>query len=79
VKEGKVYGFPQDFYSWDQPDTRWILGLTWLAKKLQPALFTDISVARTTEDFFNFMYGFNEASFRASIVPKIQGDVGEQF
>ncbi len=79
VREGKVYGFPQDFYSWDQPDTRWILGLTWLAKKLQPALFTDISVARTTEDFFNFMYGFNEASFRASIVPKIQGDVGEQF
>jgi len=79
VREGKVYGFPQDFYSWDQPDTRWILGLTWLAKMLHPALFTDISVIGTTEDFFNFMYGFDEAAFHTNIAPKIQGDVGEQF
>ena len=79
VKEGKVYGFPQDFYSWDQPDTRWILGLTWLAKQIQPALFRDISIVQTTREFYSFMYGFDEAKFRSIIEPKIKGDIGEQF
>jgi len=79
VKEGKVYGFPQDFYSWDQPDTRWILGLTWLAKQIQPALFRDISIVQTTREFYSFMYGFDEAKFRSIIEPKINGDIGEQF
>ncbi len=79
VKSDAVYGFPQDFYSWDQPDTRWILGFTWLAKRIHPELFADISVAQTARDFFSFMYGFDAAAFRSHILPKIQGDVGEQF
>jgi len=79
VRNGTVYGFPLDFYSWDQPDTRWILGFTWLAKRVHPELFGDISVARMTREFFNFMYGFDDAMFRAVIQPKIAGDLGEQF
>jgi len=79
VKSNTVYGFPQDFYSWDQPDTRWILGFTWLAKRIQPSLFSDISLSQTTRDFFGFMYGFSEAAFRSVILPKMQGDLGEQF
>jgi len=79
VKSNAVFGFPQDFYSWDQPDTRWILGFTWLATRIHPELFADISVAQTTRDFFNFMYGLDESAFRSLILPKIQGDLGEQF
>ncbi|HCX95590.1 MAG: ABC transporter substrate-binding protein [Spirochaetota bacterium] len=79
VRNGSVYGFPLDFYSWDQPDTRWILGFTWLAKRVHPELFADISVARTTREFFSFMYGFDDAMFRTIIQPKIAGDLGEQF
>ena len=36
VKEGKLYPFATDVYSWDQPDTRWTLGLQWLAAKTAP-------------------------------------------
>jgi len=79
VTSNNVYGFPQDFYSWDQPDTRWILGLTWLAKTLQPKLFSDVSMAATVQEFFMFMYGFNEMTFRSVIVPKIHGDLREHF
>lgn len=79
VKNNAVFGFPQDFYSWDQPDTRWILGLTWLAKTVQPSLFKDISIAATTEEFFKYLYGFDDAKYRSVIVPKIHGDVGESF
>jgi iron complex transport system substrate-binding protein len=28
VRSERLYAFPSDFLSWDQPDTRWILGLT---------------------------------------------------
>ncbi len=79
VKTNAVFGFPQDFYSWDQPDTRWILGLTWLAKTVQPSLFKDVSVAATTEEFFKYMYGFDDAKYRSVIVSRIHGDVGESF
>ncbi len=46
VKNDKIFGFATDVYSWDQPDTRWILGLTWVAGKLHPDLFPDLDMAK---------------------------------
>ena len=42
VQNGMLHGFPTDFYSWDQPDTRWSLGLTWLARNIHAAHFTEL-------------------------------------
>jgi hypothetical protein len=28
VQNGELYAFPADFYGWDVPDPRWILGVT---------------------------------------------------
>ena len=44
VKHGRLYAFPGDYYSWDQPDTRWILGLNWLASKMHPEPFPDLNI-----------------------------------
>ncbi|HAE38862.1 MAG TPA: hypothetical protein DCG57_09520 [Candidatus Riflebacteria bacterium] len=38
VKKQKMYAFPEDYVSWDQPDSRWILGLCWLAATLRPEI-----------------------------------------
>jgi len=38
VKQKKLLAFPEDFVSWDQPDSRWILGLCWLAAVLNPEI-----------------------------------------
>lgn len=38
VKQHKLLAFPEDFVSWDQPDSRWILGLCWLAAILHPEI-----------------------------------------
>ena len=38
VKQQKLYAFPEDFVCWDQPDSRWILGLCWLAAMLRPEI-----------------------------------------
>lgn len=76
-RAGKVFAFPQDFYSWDQPDSRWVLGLSWMAKKLHPALFADVSVAAEAERFFAFAYGIEKARYEAAVRPRLSGGLDE--
>ncbi|MFN4218485.1 MAG: ABC transporter substrate-binding protein [Candidatus Bipolaricaulia bacterium] len=75
VKTNRIFGFPADFYSWDQPDTRWILGLTWLATKLHPQLFADISVLDESRAFFRELYSLTDATINAQILPVLKGDI----
>jgi iron complex transport system substrate-binding protein len=75
VKEGRIYGFPGDVFSWDQPDPRWILGLTWLAGKLFPDRFPNLDIQQEAAEFFQHMYGMDTAAFEANIVPKLKGDI----
>lgn len=75
VRNKAVYGFAQDFYSWDQPDTRWILGLQWAATKLHPAEFARLSPVEAAREFFSVLYGLDRAAFDALILPRIGGDI----
>lgn len=75
VKEGKIYGFAGDFFSWDQPDPRWILGVTWLAGKLHPERFPDLDMQQEVTEFFAAMYGMDAASVQANVLPKLTGHV----
>lgn len=52
VQHGELYAFPMDYINWDQADTRWILGFTWLATRIQPELFADLDLEQLTQDFF---------------------------
>jgi len=75
MKDGKVYGFAKDQYSWDQPDTRWALGLLWLAGKLHPDLFPDLDIQKEAQVFYQELYGMDEAAFQRDIVPTFSGDL----
>jgi len=75
AKDGKLYAFAGDLYSWDQPDTRWILGLSWLGTKLQPGLYKDIDIRAEAQDFFHTLYGLDEAAFKQSIETNFTGDL----
>jgi iron complex transport system substrate-binding protein len=75
VKNGKIYGFPADVYSWDEPTPRWILGLTWVAGKLHPDLFPSLDIQEEARTFYNELYGMDDASFEANIQPILTGDV----
>lgn len=75
TEAGRVYAFPQDFYSWDQPDARWGLGLLWLAKRINPPAFGDLDMLAETRRFFSFGYGIDGARFDALIKPKLSGDL----
>ena len=75
VQDGQLLGFAADLYSWDQPDTRWILGLTWLAGKLHPDLFPDLDITSETQIFYEQLYGISKSDFDAKILPEFSGDL----
>jgi iron complex transport system substrate-binding protein len=75
VQSGAFYGFPGDIFSWDQPEPRWILGVTWLAGKIQPDRFPGLDMQQQVFEFFGQMYGMDSAVVEASILPTLKGSV----
>lgn len=75
VKDGRLYGFPGDYYSWDQADTRWILGLNWLAGKVQPDLFKDLNLDQTARTFYKTLYGLDDAAYDKNVKPNLTGSL----
>lgn len=75
VKNNKLIAFATDVYSWDQPDTRWALGLGWVAAKLHPDLFPDYDATTEAKAFYNDLYGMDNAAFESNILPLFKGDI----
>jgi len=76
VKAGRVYAMPQDFYSWDQPDTRWVLGLRRIGALLHPERYADVDPGAEARAFFRLFYGIDDAAFAATIAPRLKGAHG---
>ena len=64
VKLGKVYAMPNDGESWDYPAPKWILGLDWMAKLLQPELFTSLNVKLKAAELYKKFYGIDISKVR---------------
>jgi iron complex transport system substrate-binding protein len=75
VKQGQLHGFAGDYYSWDQPDPRWILGLTWLAAKIHPERFPGLDIQQEARAFFKEFYNLDEAAYQKYIQPNLVGDL----
>lgn len=75
MRRGAVHGFPGDVFSWDQPDPRWILGVTWLAGKIHPDLYDGLDMRQEAIEFFHQMYGIDRTVVETSILPMLKGDV----
>jgi iron complex transport system substrate-binding protein len=75
VKNNELYGFPQDWYGWDSPEPRWILGMKWLATRMYPDKFADMDMNAEIYQFFSFLYGMDKTAIDKSIMPKVRMDV----
>jgi iron complex transport system substrate-binding protein len=75
VQSDEIHGFPGDIFSWDQSEPRWILGVTWLAVKIQPSLFPDLDMQQEVVEFFSQMYGLDGAAVEASVLPRLRGSI----
>ncbi len=72
---GRIVGFPSDFISWDQPDTRWILGLIYLSSELHPDLMADDILMNSLYDFYAHLYDFSYAEVDELVIPILKGDL----
>lgn len=75
VQEGHLWAFPADFISWDQPDTRWTLGLAWLAARLHPDAFPEYNAVEDAAAFFQAVYRLDRETFEREIAPNLKGDL----
>ena len=75
VKDGKLYAFAADLYSWDQPDPRWILGLTWLSGKLHGDLTKNTDIIAEARTFYQILFGLDPTFFDKNIQPTLKGDI----
>lgn len=75
VRQGHLYGFPADIYSWDQSDSRWVLGLSWLAARLHPESFPQFDVIQEAQQFYQQLYGMDAQFFETKIRPTFRGDL----
>jgi iron complex transport system substrate-binding protein len=75
VKNGEIYGFPEDIFGWDSPDPRWILGVTWLGTKIHLEAMRDVDMMQEIRTFFETIYGMDEATIDTYIIPALTMDV----
>lgn len=75
VRTKKLWFFPGDLLSWDQPDPRWVLGLTWLASKIHPELFPGLDMKAEARSFFKSFYGIEGDIVEKTVLPALHGDL----
>jgi len=75
VRDGRLFAFPTDYYNWDLPDPRWILGLMWAASRLHPDRFTDIDILEEAQTFFRELYFLDGEGYNRHIRNKLGGDL----
>jgi len=75
VQNDQLFAFAYDFYSWDQPDSRWILGLQWIATKIQPDLSANIDIMQEVNMFYSVLYGMDQEAIDANVIPLLTGDL----
>ncbi len=75
VKAGELWLFPSDIFGWDSPDPRWILGLMWLAGRIQPDLFKGVDMIGEVHEFYEYLFGLDRTTVDSLILPKIRLDI----
>lgn len=72
TRQGKVHAFPADFYSWAQPDVRWILGAQWLARTLHPHIFDSTDMRAEVISFYCTLYGLSADEISSIVLPRLE-------
>ena len=57
------------------PDTRWGLGLIWLAQHILSTEFADLDSTQSFYQFYNELYGLDVDIVNQHIIPLVQGEV----
>jgi iron complex transport system substrate-binding protein len=72
MRSHRVQVLPAGLFRWDQPDARWVLGLQWLARTLDPASFAGLDLDGESRAFYSDLYGVDSRR----VVPRLQSQLG---
>ena len=75
VRNGNLFAFPSDYYSWDQPDPRWLLGLLWMGTKLHPQRLAEVDIISEVKEFYRKLYFLSSSEYWAAVEPALDGDL----
>ena len=75
-RTGAIRAFPADLISWDQSDTRWILGLAWLAATIHPDRFPGFDARAEATAFYRELYGVDAGTIESVILPRLPRATG---
>jgi iron complex transport system substrate-binding protein len=75
ARANAIYAFPGDYYSFDQPDPRWVLGLDWLAARMHPDRFPGFDMSARMRSFYQDLYGLDAAAYAKLVQPYLTGDL----
>jgi iron complex transport system substrate-binding protein len=76
IKNGNIKPFPADYHNWAQPDTRWILGLSYLAADLYPEQFPEFTPKSLIREFYQKLYQITDESVIEDIISKYEDSLG---
>ncbi|GAB4210239.1 MAG: hypothetical protein OHK0012_00030 [Synechococcales cyanobacterium] len=72
VQNQRLRPFAKDLVSWDQPDPRWILGLSWLTTQLHPQTQPSLNLESLTQDFFVTIYDMDASTYEQTLRPTLK-------
>ena len=75
-RSGSIRPFPADLVSWDQSDTRWILGLQWLAATLHPERFPGFDLRAEVTAFYRDLYDIAPSAIESLVLPRLADVTG---
>lgn len=67
VESGSLFAMAHDFFAWDLPDVRWVLGLEYMQSRLNNEEYSRESVY----EYFSFMYNISLDDFQRDFAPLI--------
>ena len=73
VRAGRVYAFPGDYHSGDQPDARWLLGLQWLGALLHRDKYPELDMEAEARSFYRDLFFLAAAAYDVLIEPRLSG------
>ncbi len=72
VKNSRLRPMLGDIYPYDQPDTRWALGLLWFARSLHPDYIWPLDFYEAARNFYFNMYGMDTKTYEQHIKPLLR-------
>ena len=72
VKNARLRPMLGDIYPYDQPDTRWVLGLLWFARSLHPDYIWSLDFYEAARNFYSNMYGMDTKTYEQHIKPLLR-------